>query len=70
MYHRKLGPDPGWADREIRWTPLAWDPGYPVVRQSGPDCPLGGPLGPVGTASAPLPGLAGPAAQGLDRAVA
>lgn len=25
VYHRKLGPDVGWADREIRSTPLLWD---------------------------------------------
>ena len=32
VYHRKLGADPGWADREIRWTPLDWDAdGTPVV---------------------------------------
>ena len=36
VYHRKLSGDPGWADREIRWAPLAWDAdGYPVVRLSG-----------------------------------
>jgi hypothetical protein len=27
-----LGDEPGWADREIRYEPLAWDAdGYPVV---------------------------------------
>jgi GH43 family beta-xylosidase len=32
VYHRKLSPDPGWADREIRWEPLVWDgEGLPVV---------------------------------------
>lgn len=32
VYHRKVGGDPGWADREIRWTPLHWDEaGYPAV---------------------------------------
>jgi GH43 family beta-xylosidase len=36
VYHRKLSDDPGWADREIRWVPLAWDSdGYPVVRVTG-----------------------------------
>ena len=65
VYHRKLGPDPGWADREIRWTPLTWDAGYPLVRPSGQ----------LGTAPAPMlgetvPGLAAPPSDGLDRAVA
>lgn len=33
VYHRKLGSDPGWADREIRSSPLTWDAaGCPVVR--------------------------------------
>jgi GH43 family beta-xylosidase len=41
VYHRKLGGDPGWADREIRWAPLDWDAdGYPVVR---PGASPGGP---------------------------
>ena len=32
VYHRKLGADPGWADREITSAPLFWDTdGYPVV---------------------------------------
>ncbi len=32
VYHRKLGGDPGWADREIRSVPLSWDrSGYPVI---------------------------------------
>lgn len=32
VYHRKRGPDPGWADREVLWTPLRWgDDGYPVL---------------------------------------
>jgi GH43 family beta-xylosidase len=32
VYHRKLGPDFGWADREIRSAPLVWDgDGLPVV---------------------------------------
>ena len=36
VYHRKLSGDPGWADREIRWTPIAWDDsGQPVVRAVG-----------------------------------
>lgn len=34
VYHRKLSDHPGWADREIRWAPLAWDAdGYPVVHE-------------------------------------
>ena len=34
VYHRKLSGDPGWADREIRSTPVVWDAtGYPHVRQ-------------------------------------
>ena len=33
VYHRKISGDPGWADREIRSTPVVWDAtGYPVVR--------------------------------------
>ncbi|MDQ2826838.1 MAG: glycoside hydrolase family 43 protein [Actinomycetota bacterium] len=37
VYHRKVGGDPGWADREIRWAPLMWDAdGYPVVRRASP----------------------------------
>jgi GH43 family beta-xylosidase len=32
VYHRKLGDEPGWADREIRYEPLGWDAdGRPVV---------------------------------------
>ncbi len=32
VYHRKLGADPGWADREITSTPVVWDAdGYPVA---------------------------------------
>ena len=32
VYHRKVGNDPGWADREICWAPLEWDDeGRPVV---------------------------------------
>ena len=58
VYHRKLGPAPGWADREIRSTPLTWDAGYPVVRPSGP-------LGPV--LGDGVPGLAAPRTDGLDR---
>ena len=62
VYHRKLGPDPGWADREIRWMPLTWDAGYPVVRASGP----------VGAASAApagesVPTLAVRPTKGLHR---
>ncbi|HWI04996.1 MAG TPA: glycoside hydrolase family 43 protein [Acidimicrobiales bacterium] len=34
VYHRKISGDPGWADREIRSTPVVWDAtGSPVVRQ-------------------------------------
>ena len=61
VYHRKLGSDPGWADREMRWTPLTCDAGYPVVRPSAP----------LGSASAAtpgeVPGLAAPTPEGLDR---
>ncbi len=32
VYHRKLGADPGWADREITSAALVWDAdGYPTV---------------------------------------
>ena len=32
VYHRKLGTEPGWDDREIRVAPLSWDAaGYPRV---------------------------------------
>ena len=32
VYHRKLSGEAGWADREIRWTPLVWDAeGAPLV---------------------------------------
>ena len=42
VYHRKLGNDPGWADREIRWAPLEWDSeGHPVVRPPAPAAPRG-----------------------------
>ncbi len=63
VYHRKLSPEPGWADREIRWAPLVWDvTGYPVVQ----------PRGPVLVASAPMSlngdGLVAP--DGLDRLTA
>jgi GH43 family beta-xylosidase len=64
VYHRKISGDPGWADREIRSAPLAWDvDGYPVVRSSGPS----------GTPSAPVVGGIGPglvrtgSEGGLDR---
>jgi GH43 family beta-xylosidase len=34
VYHRKMSADPGWADREIRAEPFAWDgAGYPVIGQ-------------------------------------
>lgn len=37
VYHRKLGGDHGWADREIRSAPLTWDAaGYPVVGTGAP----------------------------------
>lgn len=33
VYHRKITGEPGWADREIRATPVVWDAtGYPHVR--------------------------------------
>ena len=56
VYHRKIGGDPGWADREIRWAPFSWDPdGYPAVHLGGtPDEPAA-----LITASAP--GMAPPA---------
>ena len=32
FFHRKISPDPGWADREIRCEPFTWDhEGYPVI---------------------------------------
>jgi GH43 family beta-xylosidase len=35
VYHRKMSPEPGWADREIRSLPFAWDPeGYPVFART------------------------------------
>ena len=50
VYHRKLGNDPGWSDREIRWAPLVWDAdGYPAVR-SGAGTEEGGAAGPTGFA--------------------
>jgi GH43 family beta-xylosidase len=37
VYHRKLGGDYGWGDREILSAALTWDAaGYPVARVSGP----------------------------------
>ena len=37
VYHRKLGPDVGWADREICSTPLLWDAGaLPVAVGASP----------------------------------
>jgi hypothetical protein len=40
VYHRKLGADPGWADREIRSAPLGWDAdGYPVLVSTSPPSP-------------------------------
>lgn len=68
VYHRKLGGDPGWADREIRWAPLTWDAeGYPVVQSGGP--PAGTPGTSVGGAGVGLGGGPGLAGRG-DRAVA
>ena len=33
VYHRKVGGDPGWSDREIRSAPLVWDAsGFPALR--------------------------------------
>ena len=64
VYHRKLGADPGWADREIRSAPLAWDAdGYPVVRSGGPsDTPSAPVVGGIG------PGLVrGGSQDGLGR---
>ena len=56
VYHRKLGSDYGWADREIRWAPFVWDvDGYPVVQ----------PRGPVLVASAPV-GMSGDSVMGRD----
>ena len=41
VYHRKLTGEPGWADREIRSTPLFWDAdGYPVVGAGSATAPL------------------------------
>jgi GH43 family beta-xylosidase len=35
VYHRKMSHEPGWADREIRSAPFAWDPdGYPVFART------------------------------------
>lgn len=46
VYHRKVTDEPGWADREIRSTPLTWDAGgFPVV-------------GPGHTVESQAPGLA------------
>jgi GH43 family beta-xylosidase len=57
VYHRKLTGDPGWADREIRWAPLAWDAdGYPVIRQGSP-----------GGAAATATGITNAPGLGLDR---
>ena len=42
VYHRKLGTDPGWADRVITSALLVWEPdGYPVVRASVPSASAG-----------------------------
>ncbi|HWI03589.1 MAG TPA: hypothetical protein VNT52_07120, partial [Acidimicrobiales bacterium] len=41
VYHRKLTGEPGWADREIRSTPLLWDAhGRPFVGTEKPSVPL------------------------------
>ena len=41
VYHRKLTGEPGWADREIRSTPLFWDEhGRPFVGSERPSVPL------------------------------
>ncbi len=64
VHHRKVTADPGWADREIRSAPLAWDAdGYPVVRISSPleSAPTAMSLGSTPTLG-PLP-----ARDGLDR---
>lgn len=45
VYHRKLSCDPGWADREIRSTPLVWDAGGFPVAGPGHD-PVAEPAGP------------------------
>jgi GH43 family beta-xylosidase len=67
VYHRKLGGDPGWADREIRWAPLTWDAeGYPVVQSGGPPGTPGTAGGGAGVGLGGGPGLA----AGRDRAVA
>ena len=60
VYHRKLGSEPGWADREIRWTPLAWDAaGRPVVGRGDAGAgPLTDCLTPAGI-EAPVPVTAG-----------
>jgi len=60
VYHRKLGPDHGWADREIRSAPLVWDAaGEPTVSRSATgaggdgqlDPPAGHPFGPAAPAA-------------------
>lgn len=52
VYHRKLGPGPGWADREIRWAPMAWDAeGRPTLAPKGP---TGGPSGRPARGPGPL----------------
>lgn len=50
VYHRKVTPDPGWADREICTVPLAWDDaGLPTA---GPGCTPAAPAAePVGMAA-------------------
>ena len=59
VYQRKLSADPGWADREIRSAPFAWDAdGYPVVGSAGTA---------VSTPVAVAPDVAGLGPPGMDR---
>jgi GH43 family beta-xylosidase len=59
VYHRKLGSDYGWADREIRSLPFGWNAeGYPVTRLATPPVTQLAPaLGFETTASIPSIGL-------------
>lgn len=60
VYHRKIGGDHGWTDREIRHAPLSWDgSGFPVVRTH--PSPAGAEAGPGGA------GMVRTAQEGLDR---
>jgi GH43 family beta-xylosidase len=57
VYHRKLSDHPGWADREIRSVPLAWDAdGYPVVRSGGQPAPLAPSMGETSPGALFIPG--------------